>query len=76
MLFFGAASVVVLAVTPALYAHESHGPSGSMMRGGMMGMGNMMGRGMSRMMDHCAGMMHGSGVRPNDQWRDHAPTRK
>jgi len=77
MLSLAAVSALVMAVTPALYAQESHSPSGSMMRGGMMGMGHMMGQGMSRMMDHCAGMMQGSGgERPNAQWRNGAPTRK
>jgi hypothetical protein len=47
-----------------------------MMQGGMMGMGHMMGRGTSRMMDYCAGMMQGGGERPNEQWRNRAPTEK
>jgi hypothetical protein len=71
-----AVSVAVLAVVPALYAQEPHGPSGSMMQGGMMGMGHMIGRGMSRMMDQCAGMMRGGGEGPNEQWRNRAPTGK
>jgi hypothetical protein len=73
MLSVAALSVAALTVTPTLYAQEPRGPSGSMMQGGMMGMG----RGMSRMMDHCADMMRGSGgERPNEQWRSGAPTRK
>jgi len=76
MLSLAAVSIAVPAVAPALYAQERHGPSGSMMRGGMMGMGHMM-RGMSRMMDHCTAMMQGSGgERPNEQWRNRAPTRR
>jgi hypothetical protein len=72
-----AAFVVVLAATTVLYAQEPHGPSGSMMRGAMMGIGNMMGRGMSSMIVHCAGMMQGSGrERPNEQWRNGAPTNR
>lgn len=74
-LALAAVSVVVLAVPAALYAQELHAPSGSMMRGGMMGGGQMMER-MSRMMDHCGAMMQGGyrGDRPNDQWRRNPPT--
>lgn len=62
----------LLAIAPALYAHDSSGQAGSMMNHGMMGDGSMMGH-MSRMMKHCSGMMGGSrhGDRPNDRWRDH-----
>jgi hypothetical protein len=79
-LAFFTALALGLAAAPALYAHESGKPGGSMMGPGMMGgdMMNMMGQ-MGQMMDHCNKMMqgatddHGSG-KPNDQWRKDTPT--
>jgi hypothetical protein len=77
MLSLAAVSVVVLAATTALYAKDSDGSFGSTMRDGMMGMGQMMGRAVSAMMGRCSGMMQGSGSeRPNEQWRNGAPTTK
>jgi len=76
-MILAAALVTAAAAGTTLYADDA--PSGSMMRGGP---GNMM-RGekggmpgqMSRMMDHCGGMMAGGsrGNRPNDQWRKPSP---
>ena len=62
--------IAAMIAAPTLYAQGTREPAGSMMRGGMMGGGNMMGR-MDRMMDHCSTMMQGEfhGGRPNDQWR-------
>ncbi len=70
-----AVSVAAMIAAPMLHAQDAREPTGSMMRGGMMGNGSMMGQ-MGRMMDHCAGMMGGSrgDDRPNDQWRKKAPT--
>jgi len=81
-----AALAIGLAAAPAVYAHDSSKPGGSMMGPGTMGPG-MMGQGgmmnmvgqMGQMMEHCNDMMqgkagdHGSG-KPNDQWRKDAPT--
>ena len=70
-----AVAVAALLAAPVLYARDNHNPTGSMMRDRMMGDGNMMER-MSRMMDHCSGMMQSGprGNRPNDQWRKERPT--
>jgi len=59
----------------ALYAQEAPGPSGPMMKGGMMGGGQMMER-MGRMMEQCGAMMQGGsrGDRPDDQQRRNSPT--
>jgi Spy/CpxP family protein refolding chaperone len=75
LLSLAAVFTAVTAVPAALYAQQPHGPSGSMMRGGMMGGGQMMER-MGGMMDHCGAMMQGGsrGDRPNDQWRRNPPT--
>ncbi len=74
-LALAAASIAVVVAAPTLYAQETNGAVGSMMRG-MMGGGGMMGR-MSGMMDHCGAMMQGSsrGDRPNDQWRKGSPNK-
>ncbi len=73
-LVLAAASIAAMLAAPTLYAQDAREPAGSMMRGGMMGGGNTMGR-MSRMMDHCGAMMRGGahGDRPNDQWRKRSP---
>ena len=68
--------VATLLATSTLYARDDHGSSGSIMRRGMMGESNMMGR-MSQMMDHCTSMMQSRGndsARPNEQWRKRVPT--
>lgn len=74
MLALAAVIVAALLVAPNLYARDNHDSSGSMMGRGMMGDGSMMGR-MSRMMQHCGGMMRGGprNSRPNDQWRSEPP---
>jgi len=68
--------VAAIVGASTLYARDGEKPSGSMMRGGMMGEGNMMGQ-MSQMMDHCSTMMQAGprGRRPNDQWRKDAPAK-
>ena len=68
--------VAALLATSTLYARNDHGSSGSVIRRGMMGEGNIMGR-MSQMMDHCTSMMQrraNDNVRPNEQWRNRVPT--
>jgi hypothetical protein len=72
--FASAFAATVLAAT-ALYADSTQNKSRSMMgHGGMMGqmgqMGEMM-QGCSRMMQ---GMMGGAPAKPNDQWRQQAPS--
>lgn len=74
LLVLAAVFFVALIAAPALYADDSHEPSGPMKKGGMMGQGGMTG-GASRMMNGCGSMMQGGGRggRPNDQWRKDAP---
>jgi Spy/CpxP family protein refolding chaperone len=72
-LLLAATFFALTAVSAMVYARESDGSSGSMMRHGMMGGGHMMGGQMSRMMAHCGDMMQGKdrgSGRPNEQWRD------
>ena len=80
-LVIAAALAATIAAVPTLYADDNQTPSGSMMRGGMMGddtngdgmMGMMkMMKQMSQMMDHCSNMMSDS--RPNQQWRKKSPS--
>ncbi len=62
-------------VSSALHAQDtgkSHDNGAPMMRSGTM---NMMGQ-MGQMMDHCSGMMQRDSKRPNDQWRDGAPSER
>lgn len=74
----GAAALVAsAALAPALYAHGSGSSgehNGSMMGSGMM---NMMEQ-MDEMMDGCNKMMQGAmndgNGKPNEQWREGAPT--
>ena len=78
-----AASILAggIAASPALYAHDSGGGSGSMMGRGMMGQGGMMGMmgQMSSMMENCSQIMQAmmgdehEPAQPNDQWRDRLP---
>jgi hypothetical protein len=69
ILILAAAMIAALAVSPALYADDSHESSGSTRKDGMRGRGHMMGR-TSRMMEGCGAMMQGGrSDRPNDQWR-------
>lgn len=67
------AVIAGLAVTPALYAHDSKESESG---GPMMGQGGMMGQ-MSEMIENCNKMMQsmnrGGSGQPNEQWREDAP---
>ncbi len=78
-LTIASALFAAIAAAPMLHAQDSQIPSGPMghgmmgdgsNEGGMMSVMKMM-KQMSRMMNHCNGMMEGRGGngRPNDQWR-------
>jgi hypothetical protein len=73
-----AAFLLTATAATAINAHQSSaaimGGFTSVMRGEMRGSG-MMGRG-GGMMGHCGSMMQGDGrdARPNDQWRNGAPS--
>lgn len=74
MFAWALATIGAAAAASAVFAQDIGPPARAMMHGGMMG-GEIMG-GMSRMMEHCGGMMQGGRDRPNDQWRQNAPPKQ